>query len=301
MFKKIIQQNNDFTIIIPANFYPLAEISICLLNYFYPQIKILISYDKKVDIINRKKIISRFNNVSFVRNKFNLGHGKQLNYLINFVNTKYFITYDDDSFMWKYGIIEFINEVINENDFIINIQSTVSFKNDSGKRLNNLSIRALPCFSVGKTEIFLKYNMSFENSMYNISKKNNILFDVGSFVLSDIMRYNLLMKIINITDVSDYINHIEYLSFIFSKFNYYNVCDNFNKIQPVSLQKIKNYQNYELDIQKKFNLIQRYINISNIILEKNLKYPDDYQIMFSNHQDIFYENYKNNIDIKKML
>ena len=276
--------NDQYTFVVPACSYPLAEISVTLVQYFYPDIKILMSFDKNYLTNERRDFFSKFLNLEIVPDEFLLGHARQLNRIINnYVKTKYFIALDDDSFMMGPGILELIDGFFNENDGAINL--------DSCKPSRKLSQRALPCFCIFKTDVFKKYNMTFEAT--HLYPEYQFYYDVGSFVLFDIYKYQIPVVILN-DATNHYIQHVWYISGLYEYLNKEAFRDHdFNIIPQLSTEnfyfsKISVEHKDEFSPKKvlenhllgKISQINHYSQIAQNIASKNLLYPDNYQSLF---------------------
>ncbi len=289
---------NNYTFIVPACSYPLAEISITLINYFYPNIKILMSFDKKPLTNQRRDFFSKVKNLEIVPDIFLLGHARQLNRMINnHVKTKYFIAMDDDCFMTGLGILELIDNSIGEKDGAIDLYSC----DPPGK----LAQRALPYFCVFKTEVFKKYKMTFE--AIHLYPEHQFYYDVGSFVLFDILKYKIPVILLNNIS-SHYLQHIWYISGLYGhlkkesfKNNDFNTIPKLDKddfdLSNLSVEHFDDFtstQEFKKHILMMITQINHYSQISKKILSENLLYPNNYRSLFA-IDDIFKEKNKINI------
>jgi len=282
---------SDYTFIVPAYHYPLAEICVSLIRYFYPDNEIIITFDANKFIEKRKLFFStRFDNITFVPDKFVQGHARQLNRMIyDHVKTKYFVSIDDDSFMFSPNLLEIIDNSIEDSKGAIFIDSSLS---------HLYSQRILPYFCVFETETFKEYNMTFNSAKIGgsgkVSPNEYYYYDVGSFMLFDVIKNQIPVLILN--NIPFFcVQHLWYVSDLYRYLNK-NAFSNhdFESIIPLffnhfDLQNLKmfethnfaNYEDYSNQLRKRVMQINHYAKVAQKIIELKSVYPQNFDSLFA--------------------
>ena len=283
----------EYTIIIPAYHYPLAEICVTLIRYFHPDIKIIISFDSDFHVQERKDFFSKIKNIEIIPDRFKQNHSNQLDRMINsYVDTKYFFCLDDDSFIINPYILESINEIINRSQY----KGALFIERFS---INNAPQRIIPCFFIFETDLFKKHNMSFMTS-YNYvidgNKKKYYYYDVGAFVLYDIFKYKIPMLYLN-ENIHQCIRHLSYISHLYQYvdtkiFKNHNFNDSLfsvnskhfdlTNLTSKNFTVAPNPTQYRSILRSKIDKINVFTKIANEIISEKISYPKNYNPLFSN-------------------
>jgi hypothetical protein len=204
--------------------YPLLESCVCSIKRFYPDLKIIISFDcnkQNINLVKRKKFFSKFNNITFLEDKFFNDCSKQMDRIKNNIKTKYFIFCDEDVFFKRKGVLEFLSSRLQEKDYCAIGHLGGHYFDDRQNFLTHGYF--LQFFILYKTEIFEKYKMKFkrmreldysdemeeEQRIFGgkINSKKILYYDTGSFIFVDFLKNDLDFLHISKEDLFRFLNH----------------------------------------------------------------------------------------------
>lgn len=176
--------DDDFTVCMAVGKYPFAEIAVSSIQYFYPNINIIIRFglNDQHSKLREKFFLDR--NVQIIGNLFkkqwrgSVDHAYNLDEIIRHVKTKYFIVFDDDIVMYRKNLLEYLKEIFRLYDIYAHIDN-----------VSKSHLVILPyCFSMN-IDIYRKYNMTFKPYL-----TDGFDFDTGLLILIDCFKYNLKIK-----------------------------------------------------------------------------------------------------------
>lgn len=201
----------DVTICMSVACCPLAEMSISSIKRFYPDIKILLVFDYPEERNDNRKLFftNNFTNIEIIEDlPESICHDLQLDRLIKFVKTKYFLTCDDDVFMFKDGCIEKMVEEAEKGKF--SVGNVMPYYHCP--LLDKIVVTRIACyFSLYETETFLKYNMTFKRICETYKgeeiPEKHYRGDTGFLVFSDMLKYDLKYKDMDVNILNQFIRH----------------------------------------------------------------------------------------------
>jgi len=254
---------DDFTFLISAAYYPLAESCVSSLKMLYPDAKIKIAFDIKSQYNeNRKLFFENFNNIEIVDNIFNKKHHGQLERLVCKVKTPYFITLDDDVFFHSFGVMEFLIDKLKQKDYhaIGWMFGPYTAKDRMVQWITSNRLHVY--FLCLKTETYFNYGMklssrSKESLFLSDAKyyaKNYIFYDTGAFITCDLLKNNLdFLDIKN--GFSPFLRHYGASCFWLKHFEKFNISEKAfaNGIFLVNKEMV-DYEKYNETNLRKFNL-----------------------------------------------
>jgi len=207
----------DITFCICACYYPFAEFTVHTLKHFYPDSNILITFDMESQYSeDRKEYFSKnFSNVSFLENKFEIDYNNQIKRFFKIANTKYILLLDDDVIFYNYGIIEYLESLLDkEKYFCICEVLSFYFQPEYGVNVGTSFCTYFCLFNridfvnnkMGKYFDGIPYSYEEMKGYYNWSHKAIWMSDTTSNLVPNIIR-----KKMKVHDVSEsfhkYLNH----------------------------------------------------------------------------------------------
>ena len=180
----------QFSINIVACAYPMAEMAVASIRHFYPDVLINVALPE----IERRPFFDKLK-ANVIPNPNRTHHHVILDEMVKRCGTDFFVSCDDDIWMFRNGIVELLDVTLGKGFFAVG-RSQPGNLGCSGKLTMS---RLDPAFLTVRTSTFLDKSMTFtrywSDDPFEIENKYGVAgdgyYDTGAFIVSDILRHRL--------------------------------------------------------------------------------------------------------------
>lgn len=212
--------SKDFTFLISIYKYPYAEMCALSIKHFYPNVKLIVAFDKKEEYSStREKFFKQLPNTHIMTQERHplyafSGHGFQLDRMLNsgVVETPYFVVVDDDVFMHEKGLLGYFSNLIKKKDAKVIAALQCNYADIP---VSHRSMRFHPFCMCLNTNTYHKYDMTFrvvyswewQELFPQYINDNSLHYDTATLIFFDVIKHKINCYAPMLNQFANYIHH----------------------------------------------------------------------------------------------